>query len=222
MAGMFDWLKSGGKGKGKARRRSGGGKRDGAARRKGAQQRRDPGNSTEFIAPQQLGSPAPGAPAPPLPPAAPPPVAHAAPPPMAPPMAPPSPPLTPPVVAPAPTPSADSGATQYHSIGPSRGGLVGILIVKDGKARDEIYKIHDGENTIGRGDSAEIKTDSRDDAVSREHAMIIHESGSFGLKPLKEGTNPTYLNDDEVSGGAALADGDTIRIGNTTLKFRVS
>jgi pSer/pThr/pTyr-binding forkhead associated (FHA) protein len=52
--------------------------------------------------------------------------------------------------------------------------------------------------------------------------MIIHESGNFGLKPLKEGANPTFLNDNEVSGGAALADGDLIRVGNTTLKFRVS
>ena len=121
-----------------------------------------------------------------------------------------------------PAPAADSGATQYHAVGSSQGGLVGILIVKEGKARDEIYRVHDGENTIGRGDSAGIRTDSRDDAVSREHAMIIHESGSFGLKPLKEGTNPTYLNEEEVTGGAALADGDLIRIGNTTLKFRVS
>jgi pSer/pThr/pTyr-binding forkhead associated (FHA) protein len=99
--------------------------------------------------------------------------------------------------------------------------MVAILIVKEGKARDEIYKVYDGENTIGRGDNVEVRTDNRDDAVSREHAMIIHESGNFGLKPLKEGTNPTFLNDDEVVGGAALADGDQIRIGNTTLKFRV-
>ncbi len=199
MAGMFDWLK-GGKRKGRARRRSGGRKGGDVRRRRGAQQR-DPGNSTEFISPQQYGDTGEVVPAPPPRPPA---------------------PVATPVPSPPPV-AQDAGATQYQAVGSNTGGgLVGVLIVKDGKARDEVYKVHDGENTIGRGDAAEIRTDSRDDAVSREHAMIIHEAGSFGIKPLKEGTNPTFLNDDEVSGGAALADGDLIRIGNTTLKFRVS
>jgi pSer/pThr/pTyr-binding forkhead associated (FHA) protein len=133
--------------------------------------------------------------------------------------------VAPAAATPAPPPAApaqNAGATQYHSVGSAKGGLVGVLIVKDGVAQDEIYKIHDGENTIGRGETAEIRTDSRDDAVSREHAMIIHESGNFGIKPLKEGSNPTFLNNNEVSGGSALADGDLIRVGNTTLKFRAS
>jgi pSer/pThr/pTyr-binding forkhead associated (FHA) protein len=133
--------------------------------------------------------------------------------------------VTPAAATPAPPPAApaqDAGATQYHSVGSSKSGLVGVLIVKEGAAKDEIHKVFDGENTIGRGEAAEIRTDNRDDAVSREHAMIIHESGNFGIKPLKEGTNPTFLNNNEVSGGATLADGDLIRVGNTTLKFRVS
>ncbi len=215
MAGMFDWLK-GGKGKGKARRRTSGGKRGEGRRGRGAS--RDPRNSTEFINPQPSGNPV--APVPQPTPAAPAPAA---------PLVHPTPTPTPtPTPAPAPTPGpvaaapVDSGATQYHTVGPSKAGMVGVLIVKEGAARDEVYKVFDGENTIGRSDTAEIRTDSRDDSVSREHAVIIHESGNFGLKPLKEGTNPTFLNNDEVSGGAGLADGDLIRIGNTTLKFRVS
>ena len=94
--------------------------------------------------------------------------------------------------------------------------------VKDGLSRDEVYRVYDGESTIGRGETAQIRTDNQDATVSREHAMIIHESGSFGIKPLKEGTNPTFLNEVEVNGGAELADGDLIRIGNTTLKLRLS
>ena len=99
---------------------------------------------------------------------------------------------------------------------------MGILIVKEGDTKDEIYRVLDGENTIGRGDEAKVCTGNQDTSISRLHAMIIHDEGSFGLRPLKEGTNPTYLNDKEVSGGAGLADGDLIRIGNTTLKFRMT
>ena len=51
--------------------------------------------------------------------------------------------------------------------------------------------------------------------------MIIHESGIFEIKALKEGKNPTFLNEAEVSGSAELTDGDLIRIGNTIMKFRL-
>jgi hypothetical protein len=200
MAAMFDWMK-GDKGKGKARRRSSGGKRSDGAKRRGAATKRDPSNSTEFIAPPQQAEAAPA----PTPSAAPAPAAA-------------------PVAAAPPQPAAaDAGATQYHAVGNvSTVSMVGILIVKTGKAMDEIYKVYDGENIMGRGPTAQVRTDNQDDAISREHATIIHESGSFGIKPLKEGMNPTFLNDVEVAGGAALADGDLIRIGNTTLKFRTS
>jgi hypothetical protein len=205
MAGILDWLKGGrSKSKGRVRPSSRGGRSD-SGKRRGAQ-RRDPSNSTEFIGSQ------------PVSPTTPP--AH-----QAAPVPPPLPPVTPAAATPAPPPAApaqDAGATQYHSVGSSKSGLVGVLIVTEGAAKDEIHKVFDGENTIGRGEAAEIRTDNRDDAVSREHAMIIHESGNFGIKPLKEGTNPTFLNNNEVSGGATLADGDLIRVGNTTLKFRVS
>ena len=124
-------------------------------------------------------------------------------------------------MSPAPSAGAgDAGATAYHAVGPTKGGLVGILIVKNGKLRDEIYKIHDGENVLGRAVGAEICIDSREDSISREHCAIIHEGGHFGVKPLKD-TNPTFLNDEPVTGGAALTDGDEIRTGDTTFKFRV-
>ncbi len=223
---MFDWLKGGGgKGKGKGRRRtSGGGRRGGGSggpRRRTAQHR-DPANSTEFINTSDPAHPEPAGfddpmPAPPAPAAA-----AAAPHTATPPRAQSAPVPAPVALPPAPGGSPDSAATQYHAVGPTGGGVVGILIVKEGTARDEIYKVFDGENAIGRGDEARIRTDARDQSISRVHAQIIHEGGNFGIKPLKEGTNPTFLNDDEVSGGAPLADGDLIRIGNTTLKFRVS
>ena len=207
MAGMFDWLK-GGKSRGKVRRRSSGGvgrKISGKPKRRGAKQDSSK-NATEFMGPQRDNEP---------------------------------PELIPPVPAPTPdlplpngpsrtadnqqnshNPAHDSNATHY-SVAPAKGGLVGILIVKEGVARDEIYKVYNGTNTIGRDSAAEIRLDNRDTTVSRKHAEIFHESGNFGIKPLQEGKNPTFKNNNEVTGGDTLADGDLIRVGNTTMKFRV-
>ena len=97
--------------------------------------------------------------------------------------------------------------------------MVAILIGVDGKLRDEVYKVFDGENTLGR-QGAEVQLGDRDDAISREHAQIIHREGAFGLKPLKD-DNPTLLNGEIVQGGAPLSDGDEITLGDSKLRFRV-
>ena len=102
---------------------------------------------------------------------------------------------------------------------PSSSGVVAILIGVDGKLRDEVYKVFDGENTLGR-QGAEVQLGDRDDAISREHAQIIHREGAFGLKPLKD-DNPTFLNGEIVDGGAPLSDGDEITLGDSKLRFRV-
>lgn len=207
MAGMFDWLK-GGKGKGKVRRRSsGGGARKSSGKPKRRLPQQDSSNATEFMSPRGDDKPPVVNPQVPVP--------------------------TPDLPVPSGSsrtadnrqnldnPAHDSNATHY-SVVPAKGGLVGVLIVKEGVALDEIYKIYDGTNTIGRDSTAEILLDDRDTTVSRKHAEIIHESGNFGIKPLQEGKNPTFKNNNEVTGGDTLVDGDLIRVGNTTLKFRVS
>lgn len=173
-----------------------------------ATSRRDPRRETEFVNVPPLPAapgPVPQAPRAPAPPA---PV--------------PSQPVSPPV-APAPSPAPKSGAagaTQYHAVGPVATGVVGVLIGIGGKLKDEVYKVFDGENTIGRLPTAEIRTDERDDAISREHAQIIHREGAFGIKALKE-TNPTYLNGEVIEGGAPLGDGDELALGDSKFKFRV-
>ena len=215
MAGMFDWLK---RGKSVRRRRSSG-KRSDTGKHSGVSQDRDPASFTEFIGKPLPADGAPHAsqhaPPPPVPSAAPvpgpAPGGALAPPPASQP------------AKPLPTPrTPDSNATQYHPVGPTSSGLVAVLIVKEGLARDQIYRVYDGENSMGRGKSAKIRVDSADSSISRLHAMIIHEFGSFGIKPLKEGKNPTFVNEVEVTGGGMLVDGDLIRIGNTTLRFKVT
>jgi pSer/pThr/pTyr-binding forkhead associated (FHA) protein len=103
---------------------------------------------------------------------------------------------------------------------PSARGVVAVLIGVDGKLRDEVFKVFDGENTLGRLETAEVYLGEGDVRVSREHAQIIHREGAFGLKPLKD-DNPTFLNGNVVEGGAPLSDGDEIGLGDSKLRFRV-
>jgi len=102
----------------------------------------------------------------------------------------------------------------------ARGAVTGVLVGIEGKLEGEVYKVRDGENRLGRAPTAEIRLDDRDETVSREHALIIHRDGAFGIKPLKA-DNPTFVNGEEVEGGTSLSDGDEIRVGRSTFRFRV-
>ena len=157
---------------------------------------------------------------PPIPPAP----SHPLPPPVAPPAA--APPPAPEPIAPAPPPArpaapVDAGATRILSLPvAARGAVTGVLVGIEGKLEGEVYKVRDGENRLGRAPTAEIRLDDRDETVSREHALIIHRDGAFGIKPLKA-DNPTFVNGEEVEGGTSLSDGDEIRVGRSTFRFRV-
>jgi pSer/pThr/pTyr-binding forkhead associated (FHA) protein len=135
-------------------------------------------------------------------------------------------PIPEPVAAPPPAAKAvssgDAGATRILTI-PSvaRGAVTGVLIGIEGKLEGEIYSVRDGENRLGRSPTAEIRLADRDEHISREHALIIHREGAFGIKPLKS-DNPTWVNGEQVEGGASLSDGDRITVGRSTFRFRVA
>jgi hypothetical protein len=117
----------------------------------------------------------------------------------------------------APPPHADSGQTQYIVTGSSStSDIVGVLVGIDGELKGQLYRVGDGENRLGRGAECEIELNSQ--KISRAHAMLIHQDGMFVVKPLSE-KNPTFLNEVPTDGDE-LGDGDTIRLGLTTLKFR--
>jgi pSer/pThr/pTyr-binding forkhead associated (FHA) protein len=202
MAGFFDRFKRGRRG-GRGARRGRGARTGRDARPRSAEQATD--MVTTGPPPQQVAPPL-GQPPPPQPVRAP----------AAPPLRP-----APQAAPPAPAPAADSGATRMVRVGaPSRAGVVGVLIGVHGKLKDEVFKVFDGDNTVGRQPTAQVYLGEADDSISREHAQIIHREGAFGLKPLKE-NNPTYLNGEVVDGGAPLSDGDEIGLGDSKLRFRV-
>ena len=94
--------------------------------------------------------------------------------------------------------------------------VVGVLVAVEGELEGSIYRVVDGENRLGRSNTCEIEMPSK--KISREHAKVVHQEGVFAIMPLSD-QNPTILND-EPTEGAELQDGDYVRLGRTTLRFR--
>ena len=93
---------------------------------------------------------------------------------------------------------------------------MGVLVAIDGELKGQMFRVSDGENRLGRRADCEIELNSQ--KISREHAILIHRDGKFVIKPLSD-KNPTFLNEMQTTGNE-VGDGDTIRLGLTTLKFR--
>jgi pSer/pThr/pTyr-binding forkhead associated (FHA) protein len=99
----------------------------------------------------------------------------------------------------------------------SQSQVVGVLIAIEGPLEGEVYRIFDGESTIGRDESCEVRLDH--ERISRQHARVVHSDGSLAIKPLSD-KNPTLVNDVRVEDYIELGDGDTLKLGRTTLRFR--
>ncbi len=113
--------------------------------------------------------------------------------------------------------ASSAGETEYVDVRkmlPNQ--VVGVLVAIEGELEGEVYRVFDGENRLGRSPDCEIELPST--KISREHAKLIHQDGMFVIAPLS-GKNPTILND-AATEGAELGDGDTLKLGRTTFRFR--
>ncbi len=91
------------------------------------------------------------------------------------------------------------------------------LIVLVGTTVGAMYKLPGGEASIGRSRRADIRL--TDDGVSRFHAAIRHDGERLFIED-RGSRNGTFVNGKKVDGRIALADGDKIQVGRTTiLKF---
>lgn len=97
--------------------------------------------------------------------------------------------------------------------------VVGWLVCLQGPERGRDYRIHAGQNFIGRSYEMDIIV-SDDEQVSRERhcAIIFDPSGNeFYLVP-GQGTQTT-LNNNLLIDSAALKEGDRIQAGGSTFVF---
>lgn len=77
-----------------------------------------------------------------------------------------------------------------------------------------------GKNPFHVGRSASADLALTDVSCSRSHFRIVSASGSFAIEPLND-KNPTFLDDRQLSGPAALGNGSIIRAGNLRFRFHV-
>jgi hypothetical protein len=84
------------------------------------------------------------------------------------------------------------------------------------------YRIYEGNNTIGR-DAGNSITITKDTTISGKHVNILYKKGNFWIKD-EMAANGTFLNEEELEIEKAypMNDGDTIRLGSTTFKFKCS
>jgi hypothetical protein len=121
---------------------------------------------------------------------------------------------------PEPSSSSDSGgATQYFQV-PTAGDPVAVLVATAGPLKGQAFTVRDGETRIGR-ERCDITLPDPNRRISRFHATIKHKDGAFVIEanPEVSKNNPTVLNEQEID-FEELRDGDVIRLGDCTFKFR--
>jgi pSer/pThr/pTyr-binding forkhead associated (FHA) protein len=96
------------------------------------------------------------------------------------------------------------------------------LIVNFGADAGSAYPLLQDVTVIGRASpEADYDIQLNDRAVSRPHAKIIRTGDGFGIQDL-ESANGSWLNyTEEVTALRTLTDGDIIKMGKTTLVYRV-
>jgi DNA-binding winged helix-turn-helix (wHTH) protein len=85
--------------------------------------------------------------------------------------------------------------------------------------KNQTFSLEEGDNIIGRDPRCEVWVDHS--GVSRRHASIrIEGAQSRPVLTDLESTNGTFVAGKRITEATPLADGDAIKVGSVTLKFR--
>jgi pSer/pThr/pTyr-binding forkhead associated (FHA) protein len=98
---------------------------------------------------------------------------------------------------------------------------VGMLKVVDGPGKGQERPVFSGTNQIGRSADNRVPLDFGDNTISRQqHAVIAYDVADGSFRIFDGGKqNPVHVNGERLSGDRPLSDGDTIKIGLTTLRL---
>jgi len=93
------------------------------------------------------------------------------------------------------------------------------LVALTGASMGQTFYLDGAVTVIGRGDQVEIRLD--EEGISRRHAQIAHENGTWILTDLGS-TNGTVCNGAQVTGRVTLREGDRVRLASTVLRFETT
>ena len=100
--------------------------------------------------------------------------------------------------------------------------LKGWIVSFDLDPMGKDYKIFEGRNFIGSSNKCDISI-SGDQSISSNHSLILCKKNKLWLRD-EMSSNGTFLNNEELEPNQSpeLSDGDEIKIGNSTFKFKTS
>ena len=101
---------------------------------------------------------------------------------------------------------------------------VGLLTVIDGEGKGQARPIFSGTNQVGRSADNRIPLDFGDKTISRSQHAVIAYDGKSRVFSIHDGgkQNPILVNGERLDGERQLRNGDSIKIGMTTLRFTVN
>lgn len=117
--------------------------------------------------------------------------------------------------------SIGGAATGVEGTRPDVDPVAGWLVVVDGPGTGTDLRVGIGQNMVGRDPENRIGLAFGDRKISRRDHLRVnydHERRVFSVVPGAS-ANLAYLNGTAIEQRSALAAGDTIRIGRTTLRF---
>ncbi len=99
--------------------------------------------------------------------------------------------------------------------------VVGWLVIIDGLGSGKSFEIFNGINDIGRGKDNNISIDFNDNEIEETRHFVIIFDYTKQAFLIQKGSNNSnlFLNNEEILYFENLKDGDTIKVGNTLLKF---
>ncbi len=122
------------------------------------------------------------------------------------------------------TEDANSEVGEMRPVGAPRATrkMVGWLVSYSLDAMGVDYRIYEGNNTVGR-DTTNTITIKQDSVISSKHINILFRKDKYWIRD-EMSANGTLLNGEDLDLDKVyeLHDGDTIKIGATTFKFKSS
>jgi pSer/pThr/pTyr-binding forkhead associated (FHA) protein len=94
-----------------------------------------------------------------------------------------------------------------------------FLVYREPERGQSIVRLEAGSLTVGRGEGCDVCL-AWDGDVSRVHAELERVGGVWTVSDDGLSRNGTYVNGERVSGRRRLRDGDSVRLGDTMIRFR--